>query len=110
MFQLGVDVTDVHLERAYFHVRSKCSRVAHFEFDHFIAQFGFGHVDVEEEHFIEIRLIRAFLDLRLFHLANDAYSTDGMKITSIQLTRLEDFDSNLQMNLSLRTTKRQRTT
>ena len=110
MFQLRVDITDIHFERSYFHVRSKCSRVAHFEFDHLVAQFGFGHVDVEEEHFIEIRLIRAFLDLRLFDLANDADTTNRMKITSIQLTRLEDFDPNLQNESQLWKVKRRRTT
>ena len=97
MFRLRVDVSDVHLKRSNFHVRTQCSRITNFEFDRFIAEIRFGHVHIEEEHFVEIRLIRSFLNLRLFHFAKDADATDRMQLTSVQLSSLEDFDPNLKI-------------
>lgn len=97
MFVLGINVSHVDFELADLHVGAKCSRVTHFELDHLVGQFQFGEMSIEEEHFVEERMVRSFANLSLFGHAEETHSTDGIDVTSFELSTAKNLHADLKV-------------
>lgn len=97
MFRLRINLSEIDFELADFHVGAQGAGVTNLEFDHFVAQIRLGQVNVEEEHFAEERMVRSLLDSRLLDLVDQTDATDRIDVTSVQLSCLENFHSDLEI-------------